>query len=342
LIPDYQNTASMSSIIHVILSGGVGSRLWPLSRKSHPKQYIPLFEGKTLFQLCAERNRNLCDRQLVVGNTGNYSLSRSNMEELGYGDYLSIIEATPRNTAAAIAFAAFSRDTEDVLLVTPSDQVISGDQKYNETIKQAIVMAREGYLVTFGIRPNRPETGYGYIEFEGNEVLAFREKPDEVTARSFVESGRFLWNSGMFCFKAGVFLAELESFEPEIYNKARQAWEEKSGNFMPADVSALIPAMSVDYAVMERSKKLKVIPADYNWSDLGSYDALWEYMDSIADKGVRNINLALGTEKHVEFLGLENLILVETEDAILVLPRHKSQEVKQVYERLEKERPELL
>ncbi len=326
------------SLIHVILSGGVGSRLWPLSRKSRPKQYIPLFDGKSLFQLCALRNRNLCDMQLVVGNINNYKLSRRDMEALGYGDYHSIIEASPRNTAAAIAFAALSAAPDDILLVTPSDQIIDGQVAYARAITDAVQLATQNQLVTFGIRPVKPETGYGYIEFEGNEVKSFREKPDQVTAEGFVASGRFLWNSGMFCFKAGVFLEELNRYQPALLAEARKAWESKSYDFLPEEQSLKIPAISVDYAVMEHTDKLKVVPADFSWSDLGSFEALWEYKESKAGKAGKVVNLALGTSKHVEFIGMENVILIETEDAILVLPKNKSQEVKDVYERLEKEK----
>lgn len=330
------------SLIHVILSGGVGSRLWPLSRKSRPKQYIPLFDGRSLFQLCALRNRNLCDKQLVVGNINNFKLSRTDMEVLGYGDYQSIIEASPRNTAAAIAFAALSADANDILLVTPSDQVIDDDAAYAAAITEAVQLAQAGNLVTFGIRPSKPETGYGYIEFEGNEVRSFREKPDHNTAESFIASGRFLWNSGMFCFSAGVFLKELGLYQPELLAAAKKAWAHKSYDFLPEEESHKIPSLSVDYAVMEHSRKIKVVPAAFGWSDLGSFEALWEYKEMRGEQAGKGSNLALGTSKHVEFIGMEDIILVETEDAILVLPKSKSQQVKEVYERLEKEKPELL
>lgn len=332
------------SLIHVILSGGVGSRLWPLSRKSRPKQYIPLFEGKSLFQLCALRNRAHCDRQLVVGNINNYKLSRRDMEALGFGDYQSIIEASPRNTAAAIAFAALGCATDDILLVTPSDHVIDGGAAYAAAVAEASKLAAAGHLVTFGVQPDRPETGYGYIEFEGNDVKSFREKPDFKTAEEFVQSGRFLWNSGMFCFKAGVFLEELGRYQPALLAAVRKAWDNKSYDFLPEEQSLKIPALSVDYAVMEHSDRLKVIPASFSWSDLGSFGALWDYQQSVDTKAVRDKgnNLVLGTSKHVEFIGMENVILVETDDAILVLPKDKSQEVKNVYERLEQEKPELL
>ena len=165
----------MSGIINVILSGGVGSRLWPLSRKSKPKQYLPIFEGKSLFELTVRRNQPLVDRLLLVGSEQNKTLAAPHLSGT---DHQVIAEAVPRNTAAAIAFAAFYADPEDVLLVSPSDHLIQGDAAYREAISKGIDFAQQGYIATFGIQPQRPETGYGYIEYEENEVLSFREKPN--------------------------------------------------------------------------------------------------------------------------------------------------------------------
>lgn len=329
------------SIVNIILSGGVGSRLWPLSRKSRPKQYIPLFGGQTLFQLCAFRNAAIADSILVVGNKENRLLSCADLDLLGIENYTEIVEATPRNTAAAIAFAALALDKDDILLVTPSDHIISGMESYEHSVLDAIALAKDGFVVTFGIKPQRPETGYGYIEFDGNDVVGFKEKPNKETAAEYVQSGRFLWNSGMFCFKAGVFLEELQKFEPEIYDTAFAVWQANKNGFLDEELSLKIPSKSVDYAVMERSQKIKVVPASFGWSDLGSYDSLWEYLDK-SEEGPSRQNLVLGTEKHVEFLGVDNLVFVETDDAILILPRTMSQDVKSIYERLEKEKPELL
>ncbi len=205
----------MQKILQVILTGGVGSRLWPLSRKSRPKQYIPLFGDRSLFQLCAIRNRNLVSDVLIVGNQSNRSLSQDNLKEIGILDYKEIVEVTPRNTAGAIAFAAFSVPEDTILLVTPSDQVVTDENAYGNAIREAVKLAKEGHLVTFGIRPQRPETGYGYIEFEDNTVLSFREKPSKEKAEQYLKSGKYLWNSGMFCFKAGVFLEELKNTNPK-------------------------------------------------------------------------------------------------------------------------------
>lgn len=332
-----------SKLIHVILSGGVGSRLWPVSRKSMPKQYIPMFRDKSLFQLTAERNCSLVDQALIVGNKDNYMLSRGDMMRAGIEQYTEIVEAAPRNTAAAIAFAALAAEPNDILLVTPSDHIITDESAYAAAISQAVALATTGDLVTFGITPAKPETGYGYIEFSENRVLSFREKPDSATAKDFIESGNFLWNSGMFCFQAGVYLQELEKFEPEIYQTALNTFSATASEFLPETETLLIPSKSIDYAVMERSDKIKVVKADFGWSDLGSFESIWEHWEGQGEthRFIDN-NCVVGSTKHVEFLGVNDLVLVETADAILILDKNSSQDVKKIYERLEKERPELV
>lgn len=332
-----------SKLIHVILSGGVGSRLWPVSRKSMPKQYIPMFGNKSLFQLTAERNSALVDQALIVGNKDNYMLSRGDMMRAGIEQYTEIVEAAPRNTAAAIAFAALAADPNDILLVTPSDHIITDESAYAAAISQAVALATTGALVTFGITPAKPETGYGYIEFSENCVLSFREKPDSATAKDFIESGNFLWNSGMFCFQAGVYLRELEKFEPEIYQTALNTFSATASEFLPETETLLIPSKSIDYAVMERSDKIKVVKADFGWSDLGSFESIWEHWEGQGEthRFIQN-NCVVGSTKHVEFLGVNDLVLVETADAILILDKNSSQDVKKIYERLERERPELV
>lgn len=332
-----------SKLIHVILSGGVGSRLWPVSRKSMPKQYIPMFGNKSLFQLTAERNSALVDQALIVGNKDNYMLSRGDMMRAGIEQYTEIVEAAPRNTAAAIAFAALAAEPNDILLVTPSDHIITDESAYAAAISQAVALATTGDLVTFGITPAKPETGYGYIEFSENRVLSFREKPDSATAKDFIESGNFLWNSGMFCFQAGVYLQELEKFEPEIYQTALNTFSATASEFLPETETLLIPSKSIDYAVMERSDKIKVVKADFGWSDLGSFESIWEHWEGQGEthRFIDN-NCVVGSTKHVEFLGVNDLVLVETADAILILDKNSSQDVKKIYERLERERPELV
>lgn len=327
---------------NIILSGGIGSRLWPLSRKSRPKQYLPIFDGQTLFQKTIERNREFCDQVVIVGNCDNYLLSRQDLELSGLNEFTEIIEACPRNTAAAIAFAAFDAKAEDILFVTPSDHLISSDSNYTASVKRAIQLAHEGYLVTFGLKPTKPETGFGYIEAAGEAVKSFREKPDLQTADGFLKQGNFYWNSGMFCFKAGVYLEELLMFEPEVFHASQRAYEHAVSGKLDLDLSMLIPSISVDYAVMERTRKIKVVLSGFHWSDMGSFESIYEYLDKSGHPKDGFGNMVIGTEIHTEFSGLTNTILIQTPDAILVLRKENAQDVKKIYERLEKDRPELV
>lgn len=332
----------MSSVINVILSGGVGSRLWPLSRKSRPKQYLPIFDGETLFQKTFKRNEGFCDKVLIVGNCDNYELSRKDLESAGKKDYIEIIEACPRNTAAAIAFAAFASQPDDILFVTPSDHLIESGQNYQDSVDRAIQLAVDGHIVTFGLKPTKPETGFGYIEAEGENVKSFREKPNKETAESFIKAKNFYWNSGIFCFKAGVFLEELKAFEPVVFEKSRIAYEDSKNGFLDQELSLQIPSISVDYAVMEKSKKIKLVPSYFSWSDMGSFESIYDYFKKIGHPIDSKGNMVIGTEIHTEFMGLKNTILIQTSDAILILKKEKAQDVKKVFERLEREKPELV
>ena len=331
----------LHSITHVILTGGVGSRLWPLSRKSQPKQYLDLFEGKSLFEMTVERNRTLVDQVMVVGNIDNCHLSRQVLEKSNT-PYIDIIESTPRNTAAAIAFAALASDPEAILIVTPSDHIIDDMEQYNQAIQEAIEKASQGFIVTFGIVPTKPETGYGYIERRGDDVVAFREKPNKATAIDFISRGNFLWNSGMFCFKAGVLLAELKAFEPEVYAKAQQAWEANQEGKLDYDLSMAIPSISIDYAVMERSKKIKVVASQFAWSDLGSFESVYDYLLAQGHPVDAQGNMVIGTDVFSTFIGMRNTIFVATPDANLILQKESSQDVKNIYSALEKQNSDLL
>ncbi len=331
----------MSKITHVILTGGVGSRLWPLSRKSQPKQYLPLFEGKSLFEMTAERNSLIAEKLIVVGSRDNCHLSREILEKSNV-NYLDIVEAVPRNTAAAIAFAAFASDPEDILIITPSDHVIDGSETYKQAIEEAVEKAKQDFIVTFGVHPTKPETGYGYIEHNADEVLSFREKPNQVTAQDFIDRGNFLWNSGMFCFKASVLLEELKAYQPKVYEKSLIAWQANVEGRLDEAMSMDIPSISIDYAVMERSKKIKVVPAIFSWSDLGSFDSVYDYLKLKGHSTYENGNMVIGNDNYTAFLGLENTIFVYTPTANLILHKEHSQEVKNVYTHLEKNNPQLL
>jgi mannose-1-phosphate guanylyltransferase len=330
-----------NSIIHVILTGGVGSRLWPLSRKSQPKQYLEIFEDKSLFEMTVDRNSYLASKVLVVGNVDNHHLSGKVMDKTKTS-YVNIVEATPRNTAAAIAFAAFASNPDDILIVTPSDHIIDKMEDYNKAINEAVLKAQDGFIVTFGIIPTKPETGYGYIESKGDTVISFREKPNETTAKEFIAKGNFLWNSGMFCFKAGVLLEELKQFQPDVYEKSKIVWELSKNGFLDLDLSLDIPSISIDYAVMERSKKIKVVPASFSWSDLGSFESVYDYLVSKGHPIDKNGNMVIGSEKYTKFLGLRNTIFVSTNTANLILQKENSQDVKDIYNELEKQKSDLL
>ena len=325
----------MAKVKHVILTGGVGSRLWPLSRKSNPKQYIPLFQGKSLFEMTIRRNLSITNEVIVVGNKDNFQLSKTVIESLAV-DSLNIIEATPRNTAAAIAFAAFAANPQDLLLVTPSDHIIQNKDAYQKAIEEAVSLANQDAIVTFGINPTKPETGYGYIEYQGNKVLSFREKPNKETAEEFIEKGNFLWNSGMFCFKASVMLEELKAFEPEIYEASKIAWQNAVDGKLEKEDAVKIHSMSIDYAVMERSKKIKVVPGAFEWSDLGSFESIYDYLLSIGHEVDANGNMVIGSDIYTTFLGMQNTIFVHTDDANLILQKENAQEVKKIYNALNK------
>lgn len=329
------------SITHVILTGGVGSRLWPLSRKSQPKQYLDLFDGKSLFEMTVDRNRNLVDKVMVVGNMDNCHLSREVMAK-SKTPYIDVIESTPRNTAAAIAFAAFASHPDDILVVTPSDHIIDGMEEYGDAINEAIEKAEKGFIVTFGIIPTKPETGYGYIERKGDDVVSFREKPNKTTAADFIAKGNFLWNSGMFCFKASVLLEELKGFSTEVYEKSKAAWDKNTNGRLDLELSLEIPSISIDYAVMERSKKIKVVPSTFVWSDLGSFESVYDYLISKGHPVDKNGNMVIGTDTFTTFIGLKNTIFVATDNANLILQKEHSQEVKNIYNALEKQNSDLL
>ena len=248
----------------------------------------------------------------------------------------NIVEATPRDTAAAIAFAAFAANKDDILIVTPSDHIIQNKEAYNAAVEKAVNLAEQDYIVTFGIEPTKPETGYGYIEYESDNVIAFREKPNRETAEEFIDQGNFLWNSGMFCFKASVLLDELEEFEPQIFEFSKKAWESNIEGKLGKEESMKIPKMSIDYAVMERSRKIKVVKGAFDWSDLGSFESVYDYLKHNGHEVDENGNMVIGTEKYSAFVGLKNAIFVYTDDANLILQKEKAQDVKKVYNKLNK------
>lgn len=332
---------------NIILCGGSGTRLWPVSRTASPKQFVKLFDNKSLFQLTVERNMANCNKNIVVSNAEQYLLAEEQLEELSVSDSAYMIEPIGRNTAPAIALACFSLDPEEIVLVTPSDHLIKDQKAYAEVLTKAEEFAEEGFLVTFGITPDRAETGFGYIEADGNTVKNFHEKPDADKAQAYLEAGNYYWNSGMFCFKAGVFLAELKKYSPEMFIKAQEAFNNTNASrLMKIDLEDMlaIPKDSIDYAVMEKSDKVKVVPAAIKWSDVGSFDSLYAELptdengntksDDVITVGASN-NMVLTSGRKVAFVDTEDLIVVDTPDALLVAKRGSSQKVKEVVDQLQ-------
>jgi len=333
---------------NIILCGGNGTRLWPISRTLMPKQFVKLFDSQSLFQLTVERNSRICDSQFIVSNTEQYFLALDQLEELKKTQNRYLLEPIGRNTAPAIALACLALDKDEIVLVTPSDHLIKDEDEYKNVLLKAQELALEDNLVTFGITPDFAETGFGYIEADGESVRAFHEKPDKQKAQEYVDAGNYYWNSGMFMFKAGVFLDELERYSPEMYASCKEALANTSSDSMTRikhEDMLNIPEDSIDYAVMEKSTKVKVIPANINWSDVGSFDALYEELpkdengNTLNDKHISidsKNNLIQGKDKYIATIDVEDLIIVDTGDALLVSKKGSSQKVKQVVAELKK------
>ena len=343
-------------MIPVILSGGSGTRLWPLSRGQYPKQFLPLVSGKTMIQETMLRLSGVPDLQapIAVCNEDHRFMMAEQLREIGIRPSAIILEPVGKNTAPAVAMAALSASSEDdVLLILPADHVIADTVAFHEAISKAEALAEQDLLVTFGIVATAPETGYGYIKAadialgEGFKVAAFVEKPDVETAQAYIESGDYFWNSGMFAFKAGCFLRELEKFHPEMLSACRHALAAAKNDldFTRLDKAAFsaCPADSIDYAVMEKTEKAAVIPLDAGWNDVGSWSALWDVTGK--DDGGNAIKgdvLAIDTvnsyihscNKLVAVVGVEDLVVVETDDAVMVASKERVQDVKAIVDQL--------
>jgi len=335
---------------NIILCGGNGTRLWPISRTLMPKQFVRLFDNKSLFQLTVERNSKVCDSQFIVSNTEQYFLALDQLEELHKNNNKYLLEPVGRNTAPAIALACIALKPEELVLVTPSDHLIKDENEYKKVLQTAKELAEQDNLVTFGITPTFAETGFGYIEANGFKAIAFHEKPDVKTAQEYLNAGNYYWNSGMFMFKAGVFLNELKAHAPKVYESSLRAYN----NTNKSDKNLIrikhedmlnIPEDSIDYAVMEKSQKVKVVPSSIEWSDVGSFDALFEELpkdknnNTITDKHISidsKNNLIYAKNKYVATVDVDNLIIVDTGDALLVSKKGSSQKVKKVVEEIKK------
>lgn len=349
-------------LIPTILCGGAGSRLWPVSRELHPKPFIRLADGQSLLQKAWLRGVALPDvaETLTVTNRELFFKTEDEYREVAGTQYKDlansfILEPFGRNTAPAIAAAALhvaaSHGEDAVLLVLAADHLITDQPAFAQAVAQAMRLAAQGKLVTFGIQPETPETGYGYIEADGNTVLRFVEKPSLEKAREYVESGHYLWNSGMFCFSAGTVLREMQLHCPVILAATRACLEQsrrvQGKSFTQIELEpetfGRVPDDSIDYAVMEKSRNVAVVPCSIGWSDIGSWNALGELTAPDAQGNriegevmlhdVSNCYIQ-SNQRIVGAIGINNLVVIDTPDAVLVADRDRVQDVKLLYARL--------
>lgn len=362
----------------VILCGGSGTRLWPLSRSGFPKQFLCLTGAESLFQQAAKRLVGLGSaglevaKPMIVTGEEHRFLAAEQLREAGVELGAALLEPVGRNTAPALTLAALTATSDGldpVLVVTPADQTVANNAVFNQVMQDAVREASNGFIVILGITPDSPETGYGYIqaaaEAKGLAMLVqrFVEKPNVATAQHYLAEGGYYWNAGMFVLKASVWLRALEEFRPDILHATSFAWNQRSTDSNPATPFvrpgkaefAAIPAESIDYAVMERcpgSKyPVKMIPLNAGWSDLGAWDAVWSVLpkDPYGNAYVGDVlttdccnTLVHATSRLVALVGVQNLVVVETPDAVLVADRSRSQDVKQIVNALQQEKREEL
>jgi len=345
-------------LIPVILSGGAGSRLWPVSREMHPKPFIRLSDGQSLLQKAFLRGAQLPDVSeiLTVTNRELFFKTEDEYREVNVRRLATsfLLEPFGRNTAAAVAAAALhvaAKQADAILLVLPADHLIADQSAFTNAVEEARRLAEQGKLVTFGIQPVAPETGYGYIEADGHRVLRFVEKPDAATAAAYLKTGRFYWNSGMFCFKATTMLEEMRQHCAGILDAVQTCLTQsrcaEGKDFTQCELAPelfeKVPENSIDYAVMEKSDRVAVVPCDIGWSDIGSWSALGE-LSTAGANGNRVEGEALlhdvencfirSDERLVGAVGVRDLIIVDTPDALLVADKARAQDVKHLYSQL--------
>jgi mannose-1-phosphate guanylyltransferase/mannose-6-phosphate isomerase len=344
----------------VLLSGGVGSRLWPVSRETHPKQFQPLAGELSMLQQTLQRTSGMEEtRPLVVCNEEHRFMVAEQLRQVDLQASALILEPRGRNTAPAVALAAIqalAKDPDALLLVLPADHLIREVDAFVEAVGKAVPLAQQGRLVTFGVVPSAAETGYGYIKCGESldtdlyDLERFVEKPDAATAQAYVDSGSYLWNSGMFLLRAETYLDQLASHAPEILNCCRQAMEHASADldFVRPDAEAFdqCPSDSIDYAVMEKTDAGAVVSLDCGWSDVGAWSSLWDVAERDADGNARigdvvvdncHNNYLRSESRLLAATGVDDLVVVETADAVLVSHRDKVQDVKRIVNRLKAE-----
>ncbi len=343
----------------IILCGGSGTRLFPLSRKLYPKQFLTLKGEKSLFQQTVKRSLKLVKnpRDIIVSTNKNYFFFIKNqLKEIldnSSKNYHIILEPLSKNTAPAIALTIkyliekLNSSKEEIVFIFPSDHIIEPEDKFIEYARHAEELAQQGFIITFGVRPSKPETGYGYIEADlkipigrAYKVKNFHEKPDKNTAVKYLESGNFYWNSGIFAFKIKTFLEELKKHAPNIYELLEKY---NYDELLNRDNFKKMPDISIDYALMEKTDKSVVIPLDITWSDVGSWDSVYEVLDKDNNNNVKigeivdidtKDSLIIGSNRLIATIGVKDLIIVETDDVLLITQKGLSQNVKKIVENL--------
>ena len=350
-------TNSLPKIVPVILSGGSGTRLWPVSRPEWPKQLLPLTANETMLQLTIKRIEGFgavpVGRSIVVANAAHADIIDTQISLAGVEDYLVLLEPFGRNTAPAIALAALEAQSSDALLVMPSDHTIADLPAFHAAIGRALPLVAKGWLVTFGITPDAPETGYGYIKMGEScgdmihEVVRFVEKPDAARAAEMLAEGNHVWNAGIFMFRADAYLAALERHQPAMLAAVRASLEaaDRKGRHIALDPQAFVacPSDSVDYAIMEREARVACVPVNIGWSDVGSWDSLHSVSAKDMDNNaVRGEALLLGAQNclvhsdgpRVTLVDVDDLIVVVSQGEVMILRRGESQKVRKVTEAL--------